>query len=297
MLVRAARLFTSLAQPQDSGESRPTRRADEGPGWTEVFVTPSRAGRTGSAAEAVAAGHSLLVLHELADGAEVEALRAEASGAAYLSRRRSSMMKQALLDDVPEEAVESTQVRMPIDQMLGEKSQALCDRLLLRGVRSVMSACPTLLPSLFGDAGLGSIPWADVRQASGPSITHDPGLVFTPGEPACNVYTTGGQFTPHEDGQTLTVLVVLSERAAFSGGGTGFWSEADRGAASRGATITGEYNHISPQSPAPTFVLTPPAGTALVWGGTVTHAAETVLDGERTVFVAGFSNKPARRVA
>ena len=85
-----------------------------------------------SAADAVAAGHSLLVLHALANGAEVEALRSEASAAAFLSRRRSSMMKQALLDDVPEEAVEPTQVRMPIDQMLGEESQGLCDRLLLR---------------------------------------------------------------------------------------------------------------------------------------------------------------------
>lgn len=205
------------------------------------------------------------------------------------------MMKQALLDDVPEEAVEPTQVRMPIDQMLGEESQGLCDRLLLRGVRAVNAACPALLPSLFGDAGLGSIPWGDVRQERRqPSITHDPGLVFTPGEPACNVYTTGGQFTPHEDGLALTVLVVLSDKAAFSGGGTGFWSEADRGGTARRASGT-EYNHISPRSATPTFVLAPPAGTALVWGGTVTHAAETVLDGERTVFVASFSNAPAKR--
>ena len=32
------------------------------------------------------------------------------------------------------------------------------------------------------------------------------------------------------------------------------------------------------------FVLTPPAGTAIVFGGTVTHAGEAVSAGERAVF-------------
>jgi hypothetical protein len=57
------------------------------------------------------------------------------------------------------------------------------------------------------------------------SITRNAGLAFTPGEPACNVYTSGGQFTPHEDGQSLTVIVVLSDRDTFVGGGTRFWSK------------------------------------------------------------------------
>ena len=57
------------------------------------------------------------------------------------------------------------------------------------------------------------------------SITRNAGLTFTPGEPACNVYTSGGQFTPHEDGQSLTVILVLSDRDTFAGGGTRCWSK------------------------------------------------------------------------
>ena len=80
------------------------------------------------------------------------------------------------------------------------------------------------------------------------------------------------------------------------GGGTSFWS-ATEGEVSRASGA--RALHVSPQS-APAFVLTPPAGTALVFGGNVTHAGESVLDGERTVFVASFSNaraKPKRDAA
>ena len=80
------------------------------------------------------------------------------------------------------------------------------------------SSFPALLPSLFGEFGIGSIPWADVpkmelRSAVGtpsgptPSITRNAGLVFTPAEPACNVYTTGGcDFDSNEASVALGLL-------------------------------------------------------------------------------------------
>ena len=108
------------------------------------------------------------------------------------------------------DCLQPTQIRMPIAKMLCYDSQTLCDRLFLRGVRRLHCAFPTLLPALFGDSGIGSIPWANVPktqeapsaprgstgQAAAPSITRNDGLVFTPAEPACNVYTTGGCAMP-----------------------------------------------------------------------------------------------------
>ena len=87
------------------------------------------------------------------------------------------------------------------------------------------------------------------------------------------------------------MIVVLSGGEAFSGGGTSFWS-ATEGAAS-GRASGARALHVNPQSE-PSFVLTPPAGSALVFGGNVTHAGESVAGGERTVFVASFSTRGAR---
>jgi hypothetical protein len=170
------------------------------------------------------------------------------------------------------------------------------------------------------------MPWArfheiersptEERTAAAPtSITRNAGLAFTPGEPACNVYTSGGQFTPHQDGQSLTVIVVLTDKDTFVGGGNRFCSKAspnprvrlrrpeacsgaggERGprkanwprlsrlafdlgtsfwAATESLPLKGAARdhagrapgpaalHVSPQC-APAFVLTPPAGMALV---------------------------------
>ena len=40
---------------------------------------------------------------------------------------------------------------------------------------------------------------------------------------------------------------------------------------------------------APVAVLRPPAGTALLWGGTLLHAGAEVTEGRRLVFVASFT--------
>ena len=68
-------------------------------------------------------------------------------------------------------------------------------------------------------------PTEERATAAPASIARNAGLAFTPGEPACNVYTSGGRFTPHEDGQSLTVIVVLTDRDSFVGGGNRFCSK------------------------------------------------------------------------
>ena len=85
------------------------------------------------------------------------------------------------------------------------------------------------------------------------------------------------QFQPHEDLQTLTLLVPLCGPATYGGGGTAFWSEAARGAA---------RDCAGP----PALVLRPPAGSALLFVGSVTHAGLPVSAGTRQVYVASFSS-------
>ena len=104
------------------------------------------------------------------------------------------------------------------------------------------------------------------------------------GEPAVNVYTEGGRFKPHRDKQNLTIIVPLSDKVAFTGGGTAFWSLTDCG------SKISVVEDVVPVNE-PTFVLTPPAGTALLWTGCVTHAGQPVVIGERCVLVASFSPK------
>ena len=227
------------------------------------------------------AGYSLLLLHGLADPAECELLRSEASSFAH---RRTSQAT-------------ANPVRMPIAQMLSADSQALCDLVLLRGISRLREELPRLLPALFGDGdGIGSASWSAPPRAvstgnfppTPPTITGDPRLKFVPGEPACNVYSSGGQFKVHEDQQALTVLVVLSSRDSFTGGGTAFWSCEDRPP----PISPGVF--VRTAAGPPTLVVKPPPGTAIVFGGDVTHAGRPVLDGERTVFVASFSTKATR---
>ena len=115
---------------------------------------------------------------------------------------------------------------------------------------------------------------------------------WSEGEPAINVYTERGRFGAHKDHLALTVLIPLTSPADdFSGGGTGFWSMESIG--------SGLDEGQEPEGP-PVAVLAPPLGTALVFGGDVTHAGMPVETGLRSVMVASFSTRtpasPADRV-
>ena len=94
----------------------------------------------------------------------------------------------------------------------------------------------------------------------------------------------GGEFKPHEDEQGLTILMPLTSGGAaadFVGGGTAFWPAGGRG-------DEDEQGQRTVSCP-PSFVLTPPAGDVLIFGGQVTHAAQPVTSGERCVFVGSFT--------
>ena len=111
---------------------------------------------------------------------------------------------------------------------------------------------------------------------------------YSPGELAVNIYTTGGEFAPHTDKQSVTLLVPLSAADAFKGGGTAFWPESHLGADDDKAYDENCRSNWLPH----THKLSPPAGTAIIFGGDVTHAGLPVTSGTRHLFVMSFTLRP-----
>jgi hypothetical protein len=162
-----------------------------------------------------------------------------------------------------------TLARMPVAD-LAECAHAICDLLLRRALRLVEAELPVLATSWFGQS----------------SALAEMEFAFSMREPAVNEYCAGGEFEPHTDKQHLTVLVPLSDPASFSGGGTAFWACTD--------ATAGDRLGLCAAAQPPVLALRSPVGTALLFGGDVTHAGLPVLSGTRHVFVASFSLSPRR---
>ena len=242
------------------------REAAEAEGWCEVFIS-HEAPATKSVADAVQLGLSVLLLHNLAMDAEREELLCAGVRAAQEERLLT------LLRGSNGRAHKSIpgRIRLPVRERLDLPSQHLCDTLLLRSLSLLQTLHGSLMKNLF-DGCLNCN-----------TVLANKKLRFADGEPAVNVYTKGGEFKPHEDGQSLTILMPLSHPLSFTGGGTGFWSREDCGEAGTHACI-GNVQHSKP-----TVVLQPPAGTAIIFAGQLTHAGQRVEWGERIVFVSSFS--------
>ena len=151
--------------------------------WREIFLNDAQAAASPSVAASVADGHSFLVIDFLASVDECSVLLAEATAAA--ERERAARGLDGL-------------VRKPVAGLLGAKGVALCDELLLRQLALLLAGvAPSLTTNLFGDA------------LSTSTCLYNSRLAWSEGEPAVNVYTPGGCFTPHEDEQSLTCAAQL----------------------------------------------------------------------------------------
>ena len=107
----------------------------------------------------------------------------------------------------------------------------------------------------------------------------------------------GGGFGAHKDHMALTFILPLTcPTRGFSGGGTGFWSAEAEAVGSYGGgrdeadMLDDNKANARPDGP-PTAILRPPLGTAILFGGDVTHAGMPVEDGTRAVLVASFSTR------
>eukprot|EP00966_Prymnesium_polylepis_P163152 3770820-Prymnesium_polylepis.1 len=139
----------------------------------------------------------------------------------------------------------------------------------------VETQLPELARSLFG-------------QATG---LHELHASYSAGEPAVNIYTAGGEFAPHTDNENLTVLIPLDLAGAFEGGGTAFWADSHHRPWSKGESVPNAADRSSWLPPA--HVLKLRLGSALIFGGNVTHAGLPITSGIRHIYVASFSLKPS----
>jgi len=178
----------------------------------------------------------------------------------------------------------------------------------LRQTALMRAELPSLVSALF-----------DASCLSSSTCVNNEELVFSEGEPALILYSPGCGFEPHEDGMALTCLLnVTSADDNYGGGGTAFWSQEEGGSDddprgdSRGCSdddarkrrktsyeggcdgfteCSGDASGDSRVggNARPAVVIRPAAGTAILFGGNVTHAAVAVASGQRVVLVAGLS--------
>lgn len=252
---------------------------ERGLDWRELLIGGEE--ESGSVVESVSSSRSVVVVPSLLSGEECDAIVEACAriGAEHRAVRLASGLPVTGL------------VRLPVADALPGPTQAACDALLLRAMAFIDSTLPALVRSVREtpcppEPRVAALyvtlpPRRSAQLYDAPSLCElhaDGQLEFSSREPAVNVYTEGGEFLAHKDHQALTVLVPLSSSERFDGGGTGFWSQDARG-------------HRVER---PSTVLRPEAGTAMLWGGHVTHAGMPVTRGERVVFVASFSARGGR---
>ena len=269
----------------DDGTAAPEAQQAALPDIQEVWLNRAAASEASCHGDSIGLGDVVVCMPEVASEAELQSLY-NAGLAAVDERRKTS--------SAPSTGRNRFAVADPT--AFSPEVVATCEEILLRVLDRVDEQMPTVHDTLFRPGEQ----WAAKQplNAQGEQPTKPPPeyledtctrlrdlyeageLEWSEGEPAINVYTQNGYFGAHKDHLALTVLLPLtSPTKDFSGGGTGFWA---------GNRAVGE----DPDSP-PTKILRPELGTALIFGGDVTHAGMPVEDGTRAVFVASFSTRTA----
>ena len=218
-----------------------------------AWLTPDE----GELDDALLSGHAIVLPSGFATADERAAMMSAAVAVADAERRHTTA-------SVP------GRLRLTVTERLDAGARALSDLWLRRALQLIGAHLPAVARSLL-------LPHEPVSSLCELELD---AFEFADEEPACNVYDVGGEFKPHEDKQSVTVLVPLSDSALYEGGGTAFWSDEARGPGRSRASTS-----------APTLVLQPPAGTALLFSGEVTHAARPVTSGVRVVYVASFTRR------
>ena len=250
-------------------------------------LDPNHALRTISLGERIHNGRCLLKLSNLASAEEVEFLRSSCIQAANKRKETLTPLKddssnenEVYLEQGSEAKVfvrlltqASAERENAPQDVLPEPVSAMIDKILERALTFLdQEACPSIKTTLFG----GTAETTSIAQ-----LFRDNQLDYSIREPAINVYEAPhGYFAMHKDHHALSIVMPLSNpNADFQGGGTAFWSQSHPVAGMDG----------------PSIVLKPPAGTALLWGGRVSHKGMRISDGTRVVLVASFSGPQSPR--
>lgn len=228
--------------------------------FSEVFIDHEREGA--NVGERVKFGESVVELKDLATPEECRWLVNTCLKAAEAATPTRQLDKPGLVRLPTIAAAErATVTNTPCADPLPKDVDEILKMILTRAAAFIDEELPSLTSTLFETDSLEN-------------LLTDNHLKFSSREPAVNRYTKGGEFLAHKDAQALTVLLPLScPENDFTGGGTAFWGQDSRG-----------HRVEDPSS-----VLKPPAGTAMLFGGCVTHAGVAVDSGSRIVFVASFS--------
>ena len=273
-----------MQQPADDAASLMQQPA-AGPAIQEVWLNRAAAGEASCHGDSIRHGDVVVCMPEVASEAELQGLY-DAGLTAVAGRRATS--------GAPSTGRDRFAVADPT--AFSPEVVAACEDILPRVLDRVDEQMPSVHEALFrpGEQWASRQPLnAQGEQPAEPppeylddtrtrlrDLYEAGELEWSEGEPAINVYTTNGYFGAHKDHLALTMLLPLTSPSKdFSGGGTGFWM---------GNRETSE----DPDGP-PTKILRPELGTALVFGGDVTHAGMPVEDGTRAVFVASFSTRTA----
>ena len=170
-----------------------TRVPSHSAGCHELYLNSEQAARCMDAAGSISLGTSILRIDALAADAECALLLKEAEAAVEI-RSRVRACAGAFSHRQP-------RFRMPVVNFLVSKSpgHTLCDAILRRALVRILEAVPGLVAQQLGEAA----------ESSFHNIIGNRALQFSEGEPAVNVYYAGGEFSPHEDKQRLTVLLAL----------------------------------------------------------------------------------------
>ena len=159
--------------------------------WSELQLC-SKASESLTPSAAISACHSVLMAPGLVTPEECVALAS--AGQRVRPATSPETLVRLCLDDG--------------DIMFSPEERRCAAAIVRRALGFIEATLPALAVELFGRV--------DLREME---------LLYACNEPAINIYDVGGEFKPHRDKHSLSVLVPLTSPDAFSGGGTAFWAE------------------------------------------------------------------------
>lgn len=278
-------ITTFLSRTDEQQQQQCHRKEASGFGWQERFVDVDRASETLSVGEAVAQSLSYVILPHFASIEECTTLKDAAQSLQDIYLRDGDSDPDVFKEIVVKWVTECS--RYSVTRLLNDDANTVSDILL----RRLLSYLEFGRNKDVGDKELSNLALQLFNTKSNlqenyvahwyDEMSHDD--KGSNPEPMVNIYEQGGFFKRHNDGMHITLLVVLED--AEEGGGTAFYKTHDEDEQ--------DDEEDGPADPMlarkrPERIEKPPVGTAMIWGGKLSHSAMPVIRGNRAVYVGSF---------